>query len=213
MPDPIKVLIVDDHPLFRAGLAGLLREEPGFILTGAAGDCAQALAFSQQNPPDVALVDVHMPGCSGIDMVAALKQQYDVRILMLTISDREDDLLAALVAGADGYLLKNVDPEELCRAMRQVVAGNSVISPEVTGAVMKAAVEGWRAAPAVSLSPREREVLAEMAQGSTTRDIASCLVISPSTVKTHVSHILEKLGASNRAEAIARAAATGILPN
>ena len=211
MPDPIKVLIVDDHPLFRAGLAGLLREEPGLVLTAAAADCAQALAFSQQTPPDVALVDVHMPGCNGVDTVVALKQEHNVRILMLTISDREQDLLAALAAGADGYLLKSVEPEALCHAIRQVVAGHSVLSPEVTAAVMKAAVQGWHAPPAVSLSPREREVLGEMARGATTRAIADCLVISPSTVKTHVTHILEKLGAANRAEAVARAAETGIL--
>jgi two-component system nitrate/nitrite response regulator NarL len=211
LPEPIKILVVDDHPLFRGGLTGLLREHKEFFLVGEADNCAAALASSLQTRPDVVLMDVHMPGCSGIDVVAALKQNLQVRILMLTISDRDQDLLDAIAAGADGYLLKSIEPEELCRAIKQVVAGHSVLSPEITAAVMRAAVQARSCQPDVTLSLREHEVLAEMARGATTAEIADCLVIAPSTVKTHVSHILEKLGAANRAEAVARATAMGVL--
>jgi two-component system nitrate/nitrite response regulator NarL len=211
MPEPIKILVVDDHPLFRGGLTGLLREHDEFCLVGEADNCAAALALSLQTRPDVVLMDVHMPACSGIDAVAALKQNLPVRILMLTISDRDEDLLQAITAGADGYLLKSIEPEELCRAIKQVVAGHSVLSPEITAAVMRAAVQGRSGQPEVALSPREQEVLAEMAKGATTAEIAACLVIAPSTVKTHVSHILEKMGAANRTEAVGRALALGLL--
>ncbi len=211
MAEPIKILVVDDHPLFRGGLAGLLREQDDFVLVGEADNCATALAQCQRTRPDVVLMDVHMPGCSGVDAVAALKQNMAVRILMLTISDRDKDLLDAIAAGADGYLLKSVEPEELCQAIKKVAAGHSVLSPEITAAVMRAAAHTRPGQPAVALSARERQVLAEMARGATTDEIAACLVIAPSTVKTHVSHILEKLGAATRAEAVGRAMAMGLL--
>jgi DNA-binding NarL/FixJ family response regulator len=211
MPEPITILVVDDHPLFRRGLVGLLSEQSDCRVVGEASSGPQALKLCRHSQPDVVLLDVHMPEGGGLEIVPALKQDLGVQVLMLTISDQDQDLLGAIQAGADGYLLKSAEPEELCRAIRQVATGQSVLSPEVTARVMKAAVRPQNHKPGVNLSPREREVLAELARGATTAEIASGLVISSSTVKTHVSHILEKLGAANRAEAVGRAAALGLL--
>lgn len=211
MTETIKVLVVDDHALFRRGVVELLREQPDFSLAGEAGSGPEALKLSRQLKPDVVLLDVHMPGGGGVEAVRGLKQNPGLRVLMLTISEKDEDLLAAIEAGADGYLLKGAEPEELCRAIRQVAAGQSVLSPEVTAKVMHHATRSWNRQPEVNLSPREREVLAQLAKGATTVEIAATLIISQNTVKTHVRHILEKLGVSNRTEAISRATAMGLL--
>jgi DNA-binding NarL/FixJ family response regulator len=211
MPEPIRVLVADDHPLFRRGLVGLLSEEPGFAVVGEASSGPEALELSAQRRPDVVLLDVHMPQGAGLEVVPALKQKLGVRVLILTVSDRDEDLLGAIEAGADGYLLKSAEPNELSQAIRQVAAGQSVLSPEVTRSVMQAAAHAQDRQPPVNLSDREREVLAELARGATTAEIAARLFISISTVKTHVNHILEKLSAANRAEAVGRAAAMGLL--
>lgn len=210
----IKVLVVDDHTLFRRGVVGLLRDEPGFTPVGEAHSGPEALELSQWAQPDVVLLDVHMPGGGGVEVVQNLKQIPGVHVLMLTISEKDEDLMAAIEAGADGYLLKGTEPDDLCRAIRQAAAGQSILSPKITAKVMHAAAHGWERQAQVSLSPREREVLAELSRGATTAAIATTLVIAESTVKTHIHHILEKLDASNRAEAVARATAMGLLnPN
>lgn len=210
MAKPVKLLLADDHVLFRWGLVRLLNEQPDFTVVGEAGDGRTAIHLGQQLQPDVILMDVHMPGGGGIEAVRALKQTCRARILMLTISDKDDDLLGALAAGADGYLLKTAEPDQLCRAIRQAAAGQGALSPEVTSRVIRAAaVQGQ--GQATSLSPRESEVLAQLARGATTAEIAATLVISENTVKTHVKRILDKLEASNRAEAVARATALGLL--
>lgn len=211
MTETIKVLVVDDHALFRRGVVELLREQPDFSLAGEAGSGPGALELSRRVQPDVVLLDVHMPGGGGVEIVRGLKQNPGLQVLMLTISEKNEDLLAAIEAGADGYLLKSAEPEELCRAIRQVAGGQSVLSPEVTAKVMQAAARAPSRQPQVALSPREHEVLVELAQGATTVEIAATLIISQNTVKTHVRHILEKLGVSNRAEAISRATAMGLL--
>jgi DNA-binding NarL/FixJ family response regulator len=211
MTNMIKVLVVDDHALFRRGVVELLREQPDFSLAGEAGSGPAALELSRRVQPDVVLLDVHMPGGGGVEAVRGLKQNPGLQVLMLTISEKNEDLLAAIEAGADGYLLKSAEPEELCRAIRQVAAGQSVLAPEVTAKVMHAAARTRSRQPPVDLSPRELEVLVELAQGTTTLEIAATLVISQNTVKTHVRHILEKLGVSNRAEAVSRATAMGLL--
>lgn len=211
MTEPIRVLIVDDHALFRRGLAGLLSEYRDIVLVGEAHNGHEAVALSRQCDPDVVLLDVHMPQGGGLEAVRLLKHESDVRVLMLTISDKDDDLMGAIEAGADGYLLKSAEPDELYQAIKRVAAGQSVLSPEVTARVMRAAVGSHVPQTGVGLSPREREVLARLAQGATSAEIAADLTISENTVKTHVRHILEKLKASNRAEAVARAAALGIL--
>lgn len=212
MSDPLRLLIVDDHVLFRQGIIGLLADHPDFNIVGEAGDGPTAVELARQKRPQVVLMDVHMPGGGGVAAVKTLKREQDLSVLMLTISDKDDDLLGALTAGADGYLLKSAEPNELFQAIRQVAGGQGVLSAEVTTKVIKAAATSHNQAPAVTLSPREREVLAELAQGATTNDIAATLIISENTVKTHIRRILKKLKASNRVEAVARAAALGILP-
>lgn len=211
MADPIRVLLADDHPLFRRGLAELLAESPELQVVGEAEDGRQAIEMAGQLEPDVVLMDVHMPTAGGVEAVRGLKAERDVRVLMLTVSDQDEDLLGAINAGADGYLLKNAEPQELITAIRHVAAGRGVLSPQITAKVMKqaAGVEGDPQLPA--LTSREKEVLAELARGRTTAQIAHELVITASTVKTHVHHILRKLEASNRAEAVAKAARMGLL--
>jgi len=211
MPDPIKLVLADDHPLFRQGLVRLLNEQPDFIVLAEANSGEEALGLVRQHRPHVVLMDVHMPGGGGIEAVRAIKQQPGTGILMLTISDKDDDLLGALAAGADGYLLKTAEPGQLCRAIRQVAAGQGALSPEVTPRVIRAAAAQGQQLVA-SLSQRETEVLIELAQGATTAEAAARLVISENTVKTHVHRILEKLDAANRAEAVARATALGLIP-
>jgi DNA-binding NarL/FixJ family response regulator len=212
MSQPIEVLVVDDHILFRRGLIGLLSEQPDLRIVGEAGNGQDAVALVKQRQPDVVLMDVHMPGGGGIKAVKELKKGTEARILMLTISDKDEDLLSALAAGADGYLLKNTEPDQLCQAIRQAYAGQGVLSPEITAQVMKAAALSQNRYATNNLSQREREVLVELAQGASTAEIAANLVISKNTVKTHIGRILKKLDVANRAEAVARASALGLIP-
>ncbi len=213
MTEPIRVLIADDHALFRRGLCGLLAEQPDFVVAGEAGSGPEAVRLAASTAPDVVLMDVHMPEGGGVEAVRQLKASGEVRVLMLTISDRDEDLFAALAAGADGYLLKSLEPQDLYRAIRQAAQGHGALSPEVTDKVLRAAARQAVHAPSPALTPREREVLALLAQGASTHEIAARLVISPATVKTHVRNLLDKLEASNRAEAVARAASLGLLPD
>ena len=209
MADRIRVLVVDDHALFRQGVVRLLQEQPDFKVVGEAGDGREAIYLAQQNRPHVVLLDVHMPGGSGIDAVRALKQTTASHVLMLSISDKDRDLMAALAAGADGYMLKSAEPDELCRAIRHIASGYGVLAPELTARVMQAAASGRHSS--VSLSAREQEVLHHLAAGETTSQIAAALFISENTVKTHVRRILKKLDVANRTEAVARAAVLGLI--
>ncbi len=209
---PIRLVVVDDHALFRAGLVSLLGEMPDFLVVGEAGDGREALEVIQKSQPDVVLIDVNMPGMDGIETVTSLrKTDQNTHVIMLTISRQDDDLFGAIQAGAEGYLLKNAEPEELCAAIKRVYAGQSVLSPEVTRQVMHAVVGIQTNPPDAGLSKRELEVLDCLAQGKTTLQIASELFVSENTVKTHVRHILEKLDASNRAEAVSKAAQIGVI--
>jgi len=211
----IRLAVVDDHALFRAGLISLLGEMAEFQVVGEASNGQAALELVRRTRPDVLLLDVNMPGLSGVDVVRTLRsssQQDQCRVIMLTISKSEEDLLGAISAGADGYLLKNAEPDELRRAITLVYQGMSVLSPQVTRQVLRAAMtsELNRAAES-GLSSREMEVLDCLAQGKTTTQIAGELFISENTVKTHVRHILEKLEASNRAEAVSKATQMGLI--
>lgn len=209
MTGAIRVMLVDDHDLFRQGVARLLGDHADFDVVAETGSGRDALHLAARHRPDVVLLDVHMPGRDGVETARRLKAEQDVKVLMLTVSDKDRDLLGALDAGADGYLLKNADPAQLRQAIRQVVSGGGALSPEVTPRVMTAAARGAR--PELHLSSREEQVLREIAQGATTAEIAASLSISPNTVKTHVRRIFRKLEVTNRAEAVTRAMALNLL--
>lgn len=211
----IRLAVIDDHALFRAGLISLLNEMDEFLVVGEAEDGYGALEIFRQKKLDLMLLDVNMPGMGGVEAVKSLRnlpRGNELRIMMLTISKNEEDLIGAISAGADGYLLKNAEPDELRKAILQVQQGMSVLSPQVTRFVLQAAIAGDHNRNSDSgLSSREMEVLACLSQGKTTSQIASELFISENTVKTHVRHILEKLVASNRAEAVSKAIQMGLI--
>jgi DNA-binding NarL/FixJ family response regulator len=208
---PLRLVVVDDHSLFRRGLVSLLIDMPEFQVVGEAGNGQEALTVIAALQPDIVLLDLNMPVMDGIETVTAIRSQSkDQRILMLTISQDDEDLLAAIRAGADGYLLKNTEPDELRKALLRLHEGQSVLSPEVTAPILKALARSSQM-PKVLLSDRELEVMQCLAEGQTTLQIANSLFISENTVKTHVRHILEKLEASNRTEAVSKAIQMGLI--
>lgn len=208
----LRLVVVDDHALFRRGLVGLLDEMPGFQVVGQASDGQQALPIIEQQRPDVVLLDLNMPIMDGIATLHALKERrVPAHILMLTISQDDNDLLDAIRAGADGYLLKNTEPDDLRRAILRVSEGQGALSPEVTAPVMRALSRFNNNTPPALLSDRELEVLECMVDGLTTQQIAARLFISENTVKTHVRHIFEKLEVSNRAEAVGKGMQMGLI--
>ena len=208
----VRLFVVDDHSLFRRGLVGLLQEMPGFEVVGQAGDGEQALKLIEQSRPDVVLLDLNMPAMDGIETLRELRQrQLPVRVLMLTISQASEDLLEAIRSGADGYLLKNTEPDDLRKSLLRVAEGQGALSPEVTGTVMHALSHFNPDEPHSLLSDRELEVLNCLFEGLTTQQIAVSLYISENTVKTHIRHIFEKLAVSNRAEAVGKAMQIGLI--
>ena len=211
MTADIQIVVVDDHTLFRRGLVGLLAEMEGFQVVGEASNGQEALSMVELRKPDIVLLDVNMPEMSGIETLTALRKQgLDAPVLMLTISQHEEDLIGAIRAGANGYLLKNAEPESLRQTIKQVVAGNSVLAPEITEQVFRL-VRSGKFDPLNLLTDREVEVLRFLSRGLTTAQTGSEMFISENTVKTHIRHILEKLDVSNRAEAVARATQLGLL--
>jgi len=212
MTQTLRLVVVDDHALFRRGLVGLLEEMPGFSVVGQAGDGQQALPVIEKARPDVVLLDLNMPNMDGITALRALRERkLPVKVLMLTISQNDTDLLDAIRAGADGYLLKNTEPDELRRAIRRVAEGQGALSPEVTAPILRAISRSAAEDQTHMLSERELDVLGCLVDGLTTQQIASRLFISENTVKTHVRHIFEKLEVSNRAEAVGKAMQMGII--
>ncbi len=207
----IRIVVVDDHALFRSGLISLLGDMGEFQVVGEAANGREALDVVRQKKPDVVLMDVNMPVMGGVETVRALKGHEPCRIIMLTISKSDEDLLNAISAGADGYILKNASPEDLKKAIVQVHHGMGVLSPEVTRQVMTAVASGKTPQQETGLSAREIEVLSCLARGLTTAQISNELYISENTVKTHVRHILEKLEASNRVEATRKAVQMGLI--
>lgn len=209
----IRILVVDDHTLFRRGIMALLAREPRFEVVGDAADAGEAQRRAQQLLPDVILLDNHLPGVRGIDALPALRQCAPLaRILMLTVSEDESDLAAALRAGASGYLLKTMDGDDLARAIQRAMAGASVVAEELTGKLVAALREPGREAaapvttpaarsPLDSLSPREHEILQGIARGESNKEIARALGIAETTVKIHVQHILRKLNVASRVQA------------
>lgn len=211
MNTEIRILVVDDHTLFRRGLVGLLAEMEGFKVVGEASNGQDALTMVESQRPDIVLLDVNMPEMNGIEALAILRKRgLDLPVLMLTISQFEEDLIGAIRAGANGYLLKNAEPETLRQTIKQVVAGKAVLAPELMEQVFRL-VRSGQYDPANLLTEREVEVLRLLAQGLTTAQTGSEMFISENTVKTHIRHILEKLDVSNRAEAVARATQLGLI--
>jgi DNA-binding NarL/FixJ family response regulator len=203
----IRIIVVDDHALFRRGLISLLEEMPEFQVVGEAVNGQEALGVIERVKPDVILLDINMPILDGIQTLGAIrKKDLAQKVLMLTISQNDDDLIGSIVAGANGYVLKNTEPEILRNTIMQVYAGNSVLSPEITAKVLQAVRRSQADRNRGLLSDREVEVLKCLARGQTTTQIAGVLFISENTVKTHIRHILEKMEVNNRAEAVARAA-------
>ena len=208
---PIKLVVVDDHALFRAGLVGLLDDMPEFTVVGEAANGLEAVKVVQERKPDIILMDVNMPVMDGLQAVETLVKKCDSKIIMLTISRQDDDVFGAIAAGANGYLLKNAEPDELRRAILNVSQGKSVLAPEVTQPVMKALVNASIPTNDKGVSKREIEVLECLANGLTTSQVAAHLFVSENTIKTHIRHILEKLEASNRAEAVIKASQLGLI--
>ena len=207
--EPIRVIIVDDHALFRRGLQMVLEVEDDIDVVGEAGDGAEAVAKAEETVPDVVLMDVRMPKRSGLEATRAIKEILpNTKILMLTISDEEADLYEAIKAGASGYLLKEISIEEVANAVRAVNAGQSLISPSMASkllnefASMVKRSDERAGVPAPRLTERELQVLKLVARGYNNRDIAKDLFISENTVKNHVRNILEKLHLHSRMEAV-----------
>ena len=207
--DPIRVLVVDDHALFRRGLQMVLMQEPDIEVVGEASDGAEAVAKARETLPDIVLMDVRMPRRGGIDATTAIKDEVpSAKIIMLTISDEEADLYEAIKAGAMGYLLKEISIEEVASAIRAVHGGQSLISPSMASklltefASMIKRTDDRQQVPTPRLTDREMEVLKLVAKGLNNRDIAKQLFISENTVKNHIRNILEKLQLHSRMEAV-----------
>ena len=205
-PGHVRVLVADDHRLMREGTAALLTREPSIEVVGLAADGEQALALAGELLPDVLVLDLWMPELSGIEVCAEVRSRHEhVQVLILTVSEQEPDLLAALRVGAAGYLLKDMPPSELVEAVLGAGAGEPRIPASMASRVLSE-VDAGGLGLIEDLSPREREVLELMAEGLRNREIAERLFLSEATVKTHVRHLLDKLRLRNRAEAAAFAA-------
>ncbi len=209
-PDPIRVLIVDDHALFRRGLQMVLDEEGDMAVVGEANDGQEAVGKAGDLLPDIVLMDIRMPRRGGIEACTGIKDVApSARIVMLTISDEEADLFEAVKAGATGYLLKEIPIDEVADAVRAVYGGQSLITPSMASkllnefaSMVKKEDEPQQQVPAPRLTEREIEVLRLVARGMNNRDIAKELFISENTVKNHVRNILEKLQLHSRMEAV-----------
>jgi DNA-binding NarL/FixJ family response regulator len=205
---PIRVLIVDDHPVVRDGLRGMLSGEPDLDVVGEAGDGTEVLATVDTLRPDVILMDLRMPGMGGVEAIRALAERRSpARILVLTTYDSDRDVVPALGAGATGYLLKDAPRAELVRAIRAAARGEVVLAPSVATRL----VTQLRAPAQETLSERELEVLTLIAQGETNRGAAARLFVSEATIKTHLLHIYAKLEVGDRAAAVAVAYERGLL--
>ena len=212
----VRVLLVDDHDLFRTGLRNLL-EERGVQVAGEAGQGADAVRLVRELAPDVVVMDLHMPGMSGIEAIRQIHGFAPLtRVLVLTISDQDDDVLDAIIAGACGYLLKDASVDELIRGIVAAAVGESLVSPAIAGKVLqqvRATAISPEAADTIrtELSERELDVLKLIAAGNDNAMIAAQLHISPKTVKNHISNILMKLQIENRIQAAVYAVRSGIV--
>ncbi len=223
MSPTIRILVVDDHTLFRRGLSALLARDAQLQVVGDAGDAGQAIRRASELQPDVVLLDNHLPGVTGVHAIGSLREAApQARIIMLTVSEDEQDLSAALRGGASGYLLKTIEGDALGDAIRRAMRGESVIAPEMTGklveAYRQAADNATTPAPELpppsalaQLSAREQDILRGIARGDSNKEIARTLGIAETTVKIHVQHVLRKLDVSSRVHAAVIATNNGLI--
>jgi len=210
----VRVLLVDDHVLFRSGMACALSECGGHVVVGEARDGLEGIEKARELRPDVVVMDLRMPRCGGLEACREIRAELpETNVLILTVSDSEADLFAGIKAGARGYLLKDVEPDELAQAISYIAKGGVIVSPAMAGALL----DEFRAAQVLKpevdtgLSQREVEVLQLVARGASNKEIAKTLFISENTVKTHLRNIMDKLQIANRSQAAAYAVQVGIV--
>jgi two-component system nitrate/nitrite response regulator NarL len=215
MEHPIRILLVDDHSLFRSGIRFLLSRHPEFEVVGEAADGLEGIKRAKELKPDIVLLDLHMPGITGIEATQLLRQDIpETHVILLTVSEDAEDLSAGLKAGAAGYLLKNIDADYLLESLKRVMNGDSVISADMTkklfAQIRKDTPPPPVAPEADKLTPRERDIISQLAAGLSNKEIARKLDVAESTVKIHLQSILKKLGLSNRVQAAIYAVGHGM---
>ena len=216
--DQTRILLVDDHVLFRKGIARLIDSQPDFEVIAEAEDGCQAVRFAKRFKPDLILMDVHMPECDGLEATRLIVDDWpEAQIVMLTVSDEDQDLFTAIRNGAIGYLVKKIEPQDLFARLRGVTQGEAPISRVMAGRILREFARVGTEVPPPdstrSLTPREREVLQLVSKGLTNKEIGAQLHIAENTVKNHLRNILEKLHLQNRAQAAAYAVREGLVDN
>lgn len=210
--DPIRIVVADDHPIVRAGIVGLLETARGIEVVGEAADGAEAVELAASEHPDLVLMDLRMPGVDGASATASIVAAgHGTRVLVLTTYETDDHILAAIEAGASGYLLKAAPQAEILAGIRAVAAGETVLAPSIAAKLVSRVRADAASVATPALSPREREVLALVAEGRSNPEIARALYIGEATVKTHLLHVFEKLGVNDRTRAVTRAMELGLL--
>lgn len=217
--ESIKVIVVDDHALFRQGIMAVLKTQENLEVVGEASNGLEAIRKVREVTPDVVVMDLNMPQCSGLEATQAIQTEMPgVNILVLTVSEKEEDLFTAMKSGAKGYLLKNAEPDELVHAIFHIARGGVIVSPLMAAKLLTEFQELGKTAAVEPvekdiLSPREGDVLKLVAEGATNKEIGDALFISENTVKTHLRNIMDKLHLANRSQAAAYAIKKGLVSN